>query len=226
MSPAYGGPMAERIPLFPLATVLFPGAVLPLRIFEERYRQLLVDLLDRPDAEQVFGVLAIREGREVGADGVRSLYEVGCTARLRLVEPTEDGSIQVVTSGTRRFQLLSLDSSAAPYPTARVELLPEPLGECPPALADSVARLFVRYRAELLGVEAAIELPADPERLAYVVAASLLTGIADQQRLLAAPDVGARLRAEHALMRRERAIAANLPSVPGVNLTRSPPTPN
>ncbi len=153
--------MAERIPLFPLGTVLFPGALLPLRIFEERYRQLLADLLDRPEPEQVFGVVAIREGREVGADGVRSLHEVGCTARLRLVEPTTDGSIHVVTAGVQRFQLLSLDPSAAPYPTARVDPLPEPLGECPPALADSVARLFLQYRAELLGVEAAVELPAD-----------------------------------------------------------------
>jgi Lon protease-like protein len=218
--------MAERIPLFPLGTVLFPGALLPLRIFEERYRQLLADLLERPEPEQVFGVVAIREGREVGADGVRSLHEVGCTARLRLVEPTTDGSIHVVTAGVQRFRLLSLDPSAAPYPTARVDPLPEPLGECPPALADSVARLFLQYRAELLGLDAAVELPAAPGRLAYVVAASLLTGIADQQRLLAAPDVGARLRAEQALMRRERAIAANLPSVPGVHLTRSPPAPN
>jgi Lon protease-like protein len=192
--------MAERIPLFPLGTVLFPGLVLPLRIFEDRYRQLLADLLDRPEGEQVFGVVAIREGREVGADGVRSLHEVGCTARLRLVEPAADGTLSVVTTGARRFRLLSLDASAAPYPTAHVELLPEPLGDCPPALADDVARLFLQYRAELLGVDAAVELPADPGQLAYAVAGALLTGIADRQGLLAAPDAGTRLRAEQALM--------------------------
>lgn len=218
--------MAEPIPLFPLGTVLFPGLVLPLRIFEDRYRQLLADLLDRPDAEQVFGVVAIREGHEVGADGVRRLHEVGCTARLRLVEPAADGTLSVVTSGVRRFRLLSLDAAAAPYPTAQVELLPEPLGDCPPALADEVARLFLQYRAELLGVDAAVELPADPGQLAYAVAGALLTGIADRQGLLAAADAGTRLRAERALMRRERAIAANLPSVPGVDLAHRPTAPN
>lgn len=218
--------MVERIPLFPLGTVLFPGQVLPLRIFEDRYRQLLADLLDRPEAEQVFGVVAIQEGREVGADGVRSLHEVGCTARLRLVEPAADDTLSVVTSGVRRFRLLSLEPSAAPYATARVEPLSEPLGDCPPALADSVARLFLQYRAELLGVDAAVELPADPGQLAYAVAGALLTGIADRQGLLAAADVGTRLRAAQALMHRERAIAAILPSVPGVDLARRPPAPN
>jgi len=76
--------MAEMLPLFPLGAVLYPGMLLPLRIFEERYRQLVRDLLERPEPRR-FGVIAIRTGRETGIDGVHSLYEIGCTATLRRV---------------------------------------------------------------------------------------------------------------------------------------------
>ena len=77
--------MSEMLPLFPLGAVLYPGMILPLHIFEERYRQLVRDLLDGPDPRR-FGVIAIRKGRETGIEGVHSLYEVGCTATLRRVD--------------------------------------------------------------------------------------------------------------------------------------------
>src|SRR5208282_3937148 len=84
------GPTSEMLPLFPLGAVLYPGMILPLHIFEERYRQLVRDLLDGPDPRR-FGVIAIRKGRETGIEGVHSLYEVGCTATLRRVEQHQDG---------------------------------------------------------------------------------------------------------------------------------------
>ena len=74
--------MGEMLPLFPLGAVLYPGMLLPLHIFEERYRQLVSDLLDGAGPRR-FGVIAIRKGRETGIDGVRSLYEIGCTATAR-----------------------------------------------------------------------------------------------------------------------------------------------
>jgi len=82
--------MPEMLPLFPLGAVLYPGMLLPLNIFEERYRQLVRDLLDQPEPRE-FGVIAIRHGRETGIDGVSDLYEVGCTAEVRQVEEHEDG---------------------------------------------------------------------------------------------------------------------------------------
>src|SRR6202522_2454777 len=100
--------MAELLPLFPLGTVLYPGMVLPLHIFEERYRQLVRDLLERPEPRR-FGVIAIRKGRETGIDGVHSLYQIGCTATLRRVERLEDGRFDLVTVGTERFRLKALD---------------------------------------------------------------------------------------------------------------------
>ena len=77
--------MGTMLPLFPLGAVLYPGMLLPLHIFEERYRQLVRDLLDGAEPRR-FGVIAIRKGRETGIDGVHSLYEIGCTATLRRVE--------------------------------------------------------------------------------------------------------------------------------------------
>ena len=92
--------VATRLPLFPLNAVLVPGLVLPLHIFEPRYRVLVQALLELPeDAERRFGVVAIRSGREVGADGVRALHAVGCTAELREVTPYADGRFDLVDRG-------------------------------------------------------------------------------------------------------------------------------
>ena len=113
--------MGEMLPLFPLGAVLYPGMLLPLHIFEERYRRLVRDLLDGAEPRR-FGVIAIRKGRETGIDGVHSLYEIGCTATLRRVDRHEDGRFNIVTAGTRRFRLLGLDETR-PYLQGEVELL-------------------------------------------------------------------------------------------------------
>src|SRR5579862_853718 len=113
--------MSQKLPLFPLGTVLYPGMLMPLHIFEERYRQLIRDLLERPEPRQ-FGVIAIREGRETGIDGVESLYPIGCTATLRRVERRPDGRFDVVTVGTERFRLNALDQTR-PYLQGEVEPL-------------------------------------------------------------------------------------------------------
>ena len=115
--------MSERLPLFPLGTVLFPGLLLPLHIFEDRYRQLVHELLDGPEPRR-FGVIAIRKGRETGIEGVSSLYEVGCTATLRETEEHDDGRFDLVTVGTERFRLEPLDESR-PYLQGDVEFLAE-----------------------------------------------------------------------------------------------------
>ena len=91
--------MSETLPLFPLGTVLYPGLLLPLHIFEERYRQLVRDLLDGPEPRR-FGVIAIRKGRETGVAGISSLHEIGCTATLRRVAEHDDGRFDLVTVGT------------------------------------------------------------------------------------------------------------------------------
>jgi Lon protease-like protein len=212
-----------RLPLFPLGTVLFPGVLLPLHIFEDRYRQLVRDLLSAPEESRAFGVVANRAGREVGADGVQALYDVGCVARLRRVEPYEDGRFDLVSSGSSRFRLDAVDD-AGPYLQADVELLGEPEGADAEASAALVTLAFEEY-LEALGSEVE-ELPADPGAVSYLVAAAAVLDLRVKQALLEAPDATTRLRTELALLRRETELFAMLPSLPAVELTRVPASPN
>jgi hypothetical protein len=218
-----------RLPLFPLSTVLFPGVPLPLHIFEERYRLLVRELLERPEGStRQFGVIAIREGREVGADGVRALYPVGCTAELRNVEAYDDGRFDVLAVGVSRFVVQDLDSSAA-YLQADVELLAEPAGS-PGRLTELVTELFSGYlsllgAARRMPIEAP-ELPDDALLVSYLVAATMLLDMADKQRLLEAPDATARLRAEAELLHRETRLLRILSAVPSPESLRTSASPN
>jgi hypothetical protein len=122
-----GDVRGEVIPLFPLATPLFPGIVLPLEIFEPRYRRLVADLTALPagSPRRFFGVVAIRQGWEVERVApAAALYDVGCTARLRSVRPRPDGGSRIVTVGADRFRLLDVVvGDDPPYLQGRVEWL-------------------------------------------------------------------------------------------------------
>ena len=222
--------MPEVIPLFPLGTVLFPGLVLPLNIFEPRYRQLVRDLLDAPEAEQRFGVVAIRQGREVGDDGVAALYDVGCAAQLRRTEKQDDGGYLIITVGTTRFKLTGLDTDSQPYLQGDVEWLFDADGDDPETAVLAVQRAFRTYLNALAvarDTEIEIpELPSDPKHLSYLVAATTVVDTADKQALLATADTAERLRAELALLRREAALLTTLTAAPALELIRRPQSPN
>ncbi|KRF39945.1 peptidase S16 [Terrabacter sp. Soil811] len=202
------------LPLFPLGTVLMPGARLPLQIFEPRYVQLLKDLLDGQDERlPVFGVIAIREGFEVGDDGVRALHPVGCGALLVQAAALEGERFLAVSEGTDRFRLDAIDESAGtPYTTARITWLPEPDGDVP-----AITVLAARLRAELTAFAAATgaepELPTEDRSLAYAVPDTVSLDVADRQRLLASSDTESRLRLGIRLVRREREFASALGAV-------------
>ena len=118
----------DVIPLFPLGTPLFPGVVLPLQVFEPRYRRLVRDLLERPEGStRRFGVVAIRQGWEVeDVAPAEALYDVGCTATLQTVRPQPDGGFRIITVGGDRFRLLDLlVGEEPPYLQAEVEWLAE-----------------------------------------------------------------------------------------------------
>jgi Lon protease-like protein len=221
--------VADRIPLFPLGTVLYPGLVLPLHVFEERYRLLMARITADEAGPTAFGVVAIRAGRESGADGVTALHEVGCLADLRDVQHYDDGRLDIVTAGGRRFRLLAVDTSE-PYLQGDVEWLAEPEGDAAPVLAPLVRSRFREYRAALVGgqvrAEHLVDLPESPTVLTYAVAASMVLDLVDHQALLAAPDTDARLRLELDLLRRELGLLRALPSLPGVQLARQPASPN
>ena len=199
--------MSELLPLFPLSTVLFPGMRLPLHIFEPRYRQLVADLLEEPEPRQ-FGVIAIRKGKETGTSGAEALFEVGCVATVRQVEPREDGRYDLLTVGEQRFRLLGLDRSL-PYLRGEVESLPDETGD-PAAAAYTTLRVQEAFRGYLNvlvdrggGVISVADLPDEPLLLSYIVAAAMIIDLPDRQSLLAAPDALTRLKAERSLLTRE-----------------------
>jgi Lon protease-like protein len=223
------GSVTTRLPLFPLNSVLVPGLVLPLHVFEPRYRVLVQALMALPEgATRQFGVIAMRSGSEVAgpATAEPALYDVGCTAELREVTPYADGRFDIVSVGETRFRLLEVDPDAeTPYQTAVVELLPEQDGSGDlPHLVSRAIHLFTRYR-EALGVELS-ELPDDPQVISYLVAAAVVLDLPERQALLETPTTAARLRAELDLLRRERAMVTSFRALPAVELAKAPVNPN
>ena len=218
--------MSETLPLFPLGTVLYPGLLLPLNIFEDRYRELVRDLLDGPEPRR-FGVIAIRKGRETGVDGISALYQIGCVATVREVAEQDDGRYHLVTVGTQRFRLASLDKSR-PYLQGEVDLLEEEVGdEAAAGLAvHAVQRGFHGYVEALASresVEVTVpELPDEPLLLSYLVAASMILDLSVRQDLLAEPDAERRLGAERALLARETTMLRSLTATPAPDLRNTP----
>jgi Lon protease-like protein len=222
--------MSEMLPLFPLGAVLYPGMLLPLHIFEERYRELVQDLLDGPDPRR-FGVIAIRKGRETGIDGVHSLYEIGCTATLRRVEKHEDGRFDVVTVGTQRFKLLRLDETR-PYFQGEVELLADRVIDPPGAVAavrtvQAAFRTYLDALTEWGGATVRIEeLPDEPTLLSFIVAAAMVIDLPERQGLLTESDTVRRLNLERALLSQETAMLRTTTSRPAPDLRNTPYSPN
>ncbi|GAA2727739.1 LON peptidase substrate-binding domain-containing protein [Streptomyces nogalater] len=238
-----------RLPLFPLNSVLFPGLVLPLNVFEERYRAMMRDLLKTPEDEpRRFAVVAIRDGHEVapsapgmpdptalpargpaagfGPDPLRAFHGVGCVADAATIREHSDGTFEVLATGTTRVRLLSVDASG-PYLTAELQELEEEPGDEAGALAEDVLRSFRRYQKRLAGarersLSGSAELPDDPSVVSYLVAAAMVHDTPTKQRLLQAPDTASRLRDELRLLRAETAIIHGLPSLPAFELTRTP----
>ena len=213
--------MAEPLPLFPLGhTVLFPGVVLPLHVFEERYRELVRSLVELPEgSRRRFGVVAIRQGWEIGDDAVSALHDVGCAAELRRVSRSPDGRYDIVTVGTDRFRLGRVDRESQPYLVGLVDWLPpEPPATGVAGLAGAVGALFADYVDAAAGLQGRLtdeaELPGDPAELAYAVAAAAVLTLEDRQALLEAETTRARLRAELRLLKRETTMVRRLQALP------------
>lgn len=217
--------MPDRVALFPLGhTVLFPGVVLPLHVFEQRYRELVGELVAAPEGTpRRFGVVAIRQGWEVGADAVRALYGVGCTAELRKVSRYPDGRYDLVTVGVDRFRLLEVDAASRPYLVGTVRWLPaDPPDDEATLLVGGVGTLFADYVAAVAAAQGATartaelpaELPDPPSALSYLVAAAAALTLEDRQALLEAAGATERLRTELRLLKREITMLRRLRALP------------
>jgi Lon protease-like protein len=133
-----------EIPLFPLHQVLCPGIVLPLHIFEDRYRAMTRHCLDTGEP---FGVVLIRDGREIGTKGAVTLAGVGAFAEIREAGRYPDGRYDLLAAATGRFSIDSVDAQREPYLVAEVTPLDDEVGDETRAehLAARAIRRFVRY---------------------------------------------------------------------------------
>lgn len=173
--------MTFRLPLFPLEVVLFPGALLPLHIFEARYRRLLADI---QDGTGLFGLSLPGIAHEAPAIGA-----VGCVAELRGAQQFPDGRSNIVVQGGTRFLVTRYLDEPAPYLVAMVEGFDDRDGTGPaPGQSDQLVRALARYipvRNELTGREPDTgPLPTDPVELSFRAAASVDCDIATRQAML------------------------------------------
>lgn len=200
------------LPMFPLGTVLFPTMVLPLRVFEERYRALVRDCLA---ADREFGVVLIERGSEVGGGDVRT--DVGTVARIVEVEEYPDGRFGLVSVGVRRVRV-DRWMTDDPYPAAEVRDWPDPgPGPGEAERAESALRaMLVPFRRALAlsgelretSVPATIELADDPGTASFQAAAVGPIGPLDQRRVLATEGAADRLELLAGLFAEEAEVLA------------------
>jgi len=179
----------QLLPLFPLEVVLFPDEVLPLHIFEERYKQMTQECLEgsrRSPAQGEFGVVCAREGK---------LESVGCTARItEVIRRYDDGRLDILTRGHRRFEIL-LTNDEKPYLRGAVTYFDDE--ESDPAPESETKRawsLLGDVMKRLSSAAPHAESPADCQQPSFRIAAALPLGLELKQQLLA-------LRSEHERMR-------------------------
>jgi len=203
---------ADRtLAMFPLGTALLPGGLLPLHVFEPRYRQMIQDCLAAA-GEPEFGQVLITRGRETGGGDVRAA--VGTAAQMMQVEALDGGRYALVALGSRRIRIARwLDDD--PYPRAVVDDWPDDLTDCPDrtaidaaarrvgallAMAAAVERTLGRTTADAFAADAPehgdlgdVDVAADPVLASYQLATMAPIGAADRYRLLTEAGPASRL---------------------------------
>jgi Lon protease-like protein len=196
-----------ELPLFPLNTVLFPGQVLPLHIFEDRYRVMIRRCLaeDTP-----FGVVLIKQGHEVGESA--EPHRIGTVARIVESSHLPDGTMNILTVGTERFRVRKLFHDQ-PYLRGEVESFPMPEPADVEALSGLAERVRIQIRryieliAEAAGLQIQIgEIPETPQQVGYLAAVALQVENKEKQALLDCASLPGILADEMTLLRRENAL--------------------
>lgn len=194
----------DEMPLFPLEVVLFPGGVLPLHIFEQRYRLMIQYCLDN---DRLFGIVLIKKGTEVDEDA--EPYLVGTAVKIIEVDRFEDGRMNLITLGQHRFEIMKTRRDL-PYLVGQVKMLEEddtePL-EDPEMRAVRAIQLYRTYESLLAKLipqwKVADEIPTVPDHLSYQIATRLQIPLTDKQQLLETLSVHQLLDREIELLERE-----------------------
>jgi Lon protease-like protein len=204
--------VADRIPLFPLHTLLLPNTDLGVHVFEPKYRDLVAACLS--DGEE-FGIALIRTGspngngtkRKTDAGAHPTPHDVGTSARVAGYARLSDGRYLLEVEGTRRFRIRGVEANGS-YPSASVDWLPEPIGNFARAreASDEVESLVFLYRALGGDGDLPVRLSVDPVARSYQVASLLQIDEPVKQALLESPTAADRLEGELEILKREIAL--------------------
>ncbi len=207
-----------ELPLFPLQTVLFPGATIPLHIFEDRYKLMINTCVEE---RRPFGVVLVRGGEDAG--GPAEPYDMGTTAYVTSVQHLEEGKMNLMCLGGKRFRIVAT-SSGQPYLVGEVELV-ETIAEDDEEtrdLADTAGSLFAEYLRLYLAMSnqwaRSVEMPSEPDRLADYIASRLAIDFWTKQDLLEELSAHDRLSKEVGLL--SDAIQEMTPRVESVRAAR------
>lgn len=199
----------HELALFPLNNVvLFPGMPLPLHIFEERYKAMIGDCVER---DEPFGILLIREGNEVGEPAVP--HSIGTTARVGQVQRLQEGRLNILTRGENRFELVDTVQTT-PHLVGRVRYLPVVEGDVSSTTLAGVREQFVQLRRSLTamsgGWDREVSVPEEPIDLARESCSTLAVSLPlppdVRQSLLETPSAGGQLEKLLTIMRQANRI--------------------
>ena len=225
--------MGDPLPMFPLGTVLFPGVSLPLHVFEDRYRSLVQDLLTEPDPHRRrLGIVAIREGYEVGNHGMQSAHRIGCEAQLLAARELPDGRFDIVVGGRRRLVLEEIDTSGD-YLLGEISYLEERPGDGAGEAARQALAAYTSWRAAVTATGIAdlpeidgVEHTDDPLGLSFALSSAVSLTLRERQQLLEADDGAARLALLTGMLGDELKAMRAVPSLPATELSRTAWSPN
>jgi Lon protease-like protein len=193
--------MASRLRLFPLNAVLFPGSVLNLHVFEDRYKRMIAECVARGEG---FGVALIAEGAEAGDTDVVPRH-VGCVAEIVGITPLPRGQSYVTAVGRQRFRIDEI-VARNPFLVGEVRSIGDELGDGVEAVADECRRVrvlfeeYVRIAADDAPVVSLAGMPEDPSEASFFIADALPASALVKQRLLELPTTKERLLAERHLL--------------------------
>ena len=175
----------KELPLFPLNAVLFPGGLLPLHIFEQRYREMVKFCIRN---ESSFGIVMIEEGEEAGE--AAKPCKIGTEVDLVEVNRLTDGRMNIMTSGHSRFEILEVKDEL-PYLVGRVRMLDTLSAEPDTSLEETAAKtreLYVEYETLssylIFSWQVPGEYPEQPQQLAYQIGTRLRIPLNEKQKLL------------------------------------------
>jgi Lon protease-like protein len=184
--------MNMNIPLFPLNVVLFPGMMLPLHIFEERYKMMINECLTKGDP---FGVVLSKRQQPVltGTLYHEEIYEVGTTARITAIEHLKDGRMNLIAVGQERFIIQDVWSSRDDFLMGRVTPFPVQTEENQTQIGmvsnilRPMVRRYIDHLADASGEDLSnAVLPNDPTALAFLAGTAMQGPLTDKQKLLSA----------------------------------------